>query len=311
MGRYYIGVDGGGSATTAFLGNEKGEFLAKRTTASTNYLAVGKEIAFDRLFHLLQALCQNHSISLSEIQCAVFGFSGAGRAEDRLMLSNYLKNILPNAKIHVEHDATLALLSGHNQEYGGLIIAGTGSIAFGIDRSAQTHRVGGNGHLLDDFGSGYDIGRRVLTAVLMDMDGRGEKTLLRELIAPLGYRAASDIVAYVYRSDFSKKEIGDFAKIAFDAAQANDIIANKIIVHGVRSLANLGIALIEKCQDNAFPFLFHGGLFKHQPTYVASVFHSMQRVYPQIKKIEAKHDVGMGALIMAWKMDTIAYEVNK
>lgn len=309
MNHYYIGVDGGGTSTRGFLGDEHGNMVTQLEVESTNYLSVGKEIAFKRLSDLIQAICKKNYISPSNIKGAVFGLAGAGRENDKNLLFNYLTTILPKAKIQVEEDAMIALLAGHKQGYGGVLVAGTGSIAISINRNDNIYRIGGNGHLIDDFGSGYDIGRHVLTAVLMDMDGRGRKTLMRQLLNDQGYNTIADIVSYIYRPDFTKKDIGAFCTIAFDAYKQEDAVATEIINHGVENLANLGSTLVKICKEDNLSFIFHGGLFQHQLFYADKVLKAIQQVYPYITRKQTTHDAAMGALIMAWNMDGVLYEV--
>lgn len=57
-----------------------------------------------------------------------------------------------------------------------------GSILFGKDEKGVIHRVGGFGRLIGDEGSGYSIGRKALNAVSKSSDGRGEETLISELL---------------------------------------------------------------------------------------------------------------------------------
>ena len=57
-----------------------------------------------------------------------------------------------------------------------MVIAGTGSIAYGRNDRNQAARAGGWGYMLGDEGSGYWIGRAALRAVLRESDRRGPAT---------------------------------------------------------------------------------------------------------------------------------------
>ncbi|CAK7199976.1 hypothetical protein SEUCBS139899_002664 [Sporothrix eucalyptigena] len=67
---------------------------------------------------------------------------------------------------------------------GGLsVIAGTGSVAVALRKTASgsvepISRAGGWGHLLGDHGSAFDVGRRALQAVLVDMEVRADEAAL-------------------------------------------------------------------------------------------------------------------------------------
>ena len=78
----------------------------------------------------------------------------------------------------VVNDALVALEAGAPDEPGVVVIAGTGSIAYGRNERNQAARAGGWGYMLGDEGSGYWIGRAALRAVLREADRRGPATQL-------------------------------------------------------------------------------------------------------------------------------------
>ena len=57
--------------------------------------------------------------------------------------------------MRVVNDAAVALAAGASDRVGIVVLAGTGSIAYGADRAGRTARSGGYGFLLADEGSGY------------------------------------------------------------------------------------------------------------------------------------------------------------
>ena len=58
-----------------------------------------------------------------------------------------------------------------------IVIGGTGSIAYARDERGKMWRAGGWGTPFDDGGSGYDVGRKAVTAALQDFDRRGPHTI--------------------------------------------------------------------------------------------------------------------------------------
>jgi len=88
------------------------------------------------------------------------GPTGVWKASDRKRLAFSLKKF--SKAVRVVSDVELA----HEAAFGGgpgiLVIAGTGSIAFGRDGSGRTARAGGLGALLGDEGSAFWLGREAL-----------------------------------------------------------------------------------------------------------------------------------------------------
>ena len=61
--------------------------------------------------------------------------------------------------------------------------SGTGSISYCYNKKTnELNRVGGWGYVLGDEGSGYDIGRQALVAIMKSYDGRGKSTQLTEAL---------------------------------------------------------------------------------------------------------------------------------
>ena len=86
------------------------------------------------------------------------------------------------AQVIVVNDALVALVAGAGDAEGVVVVAGTGSIAYGRDASGRAARAGGWGYLLGDEGGGFWIGRAALMAVVRQFDGRGPVTLLTPMI---------------------------------------------------------------------------------------------------------------------------------
>ncbi|MCG6197790.1 N-acetylglucosamine kinase, partial [Anoxybacillus sp. LAT_38] len=74
-----------------------------------------------------------------EVECAVFGLAGLDTEHDRQVITGMVRDVLEMLRIRVRHlivenDGFAALLGATNGEPGILVIAGTGSIAFGVNR---------------------------------------------------------------------------------------------------------------------------------------------------------------------------------
>ena len=70
--------------------------------------------------------------------------------------------MLPAAQIALSSDVEIALVGALGQRLGIVVLAGTGSAAYGVNRAGDALLVGGWGYLLGDEGSGYWIGAEAL-----------------------------------------------------------------------------------------------------------------------------------------------------
>src|SRR5665213_3785213 len=106
------------------------------------------------------------------------GVAGAGREAEQMALQDALSRREIADEVVVETDARIALADAFGDRSGVLLIAGTGSIAFGRSPSGVLGRCGGWGVAFVDEGSGAWIGRRALSVVAAAHDGREPETTL-------------------------------------------------------------------------------------------------------------------------------------
>src|SRR4029453_18751567 len=127
------------------------------------------------------------------------GIAGVDRPADEQVIRGSLRRLGYRENARVVNDAAIALVAGAEERVGIVILAGTGSIAYGADRAGNTARSGGYGFLLADEGSGYWLGHQALRATVRSADGRGPHSLLADLVfESLGVRSVAEMVPVVY-----------------------------------------------------------------------------------------------------------------
>lgn len=141
-------------------------------------------------------------------------------------------------------DGELTLAGDHDialrGAVGAIVNAGTGSICCGRNARGESARACGGGHLIDDEGSGYAIGRDILSAVLRALDGRAVPTLLSEAVArELGSATRERLVGYVYHESKGKADIARFASLLEAACDAGDAAALAIAQRAANELSEL------------------------------------------------------------------------
>ena len=125
-------------------------------------------------------------------------------------------------------------------------------------KKESIHRVGGFGRLIGDEGSGYSIGRKALNAVSKASDGRGEETLISELLdAKMNSGSSASIINKVYNE---KLDVASVAKIVIEAAEEGDPIAEDILDEEADELVLHIKSLIYKIQTDNLNVAFSGSL---------------------------------------------------
>ncbi len=171
------------------------------------------------------------------------GLAGAGRDRERDAVQAALSRRALATAVRVVTDAEAAFFDAFGDGPGLLLIAGTGSVAWGRSEDGREARVGGWGGLLGDEGSGYDIGLRALRSVARAVDGRGGKTELQErLLAQLQVGEPQALIAWA--AGAGKTEIAALAPIVCELAAAGDSAAVAIVETAVASLQSHVAALL-------------------------------------------------------------------
>ena len=239
--KYYIGIDGGGTKTHAVIANTGGEILAEHFAGPTNFQIIGEERSTEIILELIESCRESVECLSSEVASVVLGITGAGRIAEQRNISLALKTYARQKKIKwkrliVESDARIALEGAFKGEPGIILIAGTGSIAFGKDAKGKVHRVGGWGRILGDEGSGYFLGRLGLSAVAHHLDERGKKTKLTSMIArKFKLSSQAEIINAVYKKEF---DVASIAPLVLKAAAQKDEISRMIVEHAAFELAD-------------------------------------------------------------------------
>src|SRR5678816_1177268 len=176
---HVLGIDAGGTKTVCLLANDRGEVLAQTRASGANLQVMG-EFGVEKILHrVMDETLGDRDIKLEAI-CR--GIAGVDRPRDAQTIKDVMRRIGQKTRTVVVNDALVALVAGAGEQAGVVVVAGTGSIAYGHDAEGRAARAGGWGYLLGDEGGGFWIGRAALAAVVRQHDGRGPTTRLTELV---------------------------------------------------------------------------------------------------------------------------------
>ncbi|MCI0514581.1 hypothetical protein L0128_15310 [candidate division KSB1 bacterium] len=302
MERYVIGVDGGGTETLGVLANTNGTILAQAKVGATNYQVIGGpklKVELESLFQKLGIDTKNPTKKVSQIY---LGLAGAGRESDRKEISALFSGVPYAERLTVESDAMIALAGAFSGEEGIIIIAGTGAICFGRNKTGPIVRSGGWGYLLGDEGSGFFIGQQAIMAALKDLDGRGEKTALREAIEKRFQLAQIDlIIPKIYKQEIDRTEIARLAPLIFELANQNDLAAAEIIRRTGNEQGKLAKAVAEKLGllNKKIQVALIGGIFNQREILENEIAKELYELSWDVEILEPENPPAIGAVILA------------
>jgi N-acetylmuramic acid 6-phosphate etherase len=296
-----LGVDGGGTKTTALLADGDGRILGRGAAGSSNLHAAGESEALAALEAAIAAAYADAQRAPVPPDAACLGLAGAARAADQDRLRRWAAGALPSARVTLVTDADLVLAAGTPEGWGIAVISGTGSIAVGRGHDGRMARAGGWGWALGDEGSGYAIGLAALRAVARAADGRGPRTRLTEIVGAHWSLAGPDaLIDAVYRSPYPRAAIAALAGLVEAAAEAGDEPALTIVRESGRELALAAISVVRALAlDSPAPCALAGGVLVDgqwvRRAFVTAAAEASLRLEP----IQIVAEPALGAVLLA------------
>jgi len=237
----FIGLDGGGTSCRARIEDHNGRYLGSGVAgAATTRLGVESSLAAMTKASLAAAQDAGLGPDALASMHAGAGLAGFGRQgiQEQLGAARH-----PFRSLVFASDAWIACLGAHDGQDGGIVIAGTGSIAFAIVNGRE-HRIGGYGFPISDEGSGAEIGLHAIRLSLRAHDGRIAHTSLSHDLMSRFSNDPLAVIAWAERA--SATEFASFAPRVLEHAENGDALAIRIVTNAagqigamVSSLAGL------------------------------------------------------------------------
>lgn len=329
-GGVILGLDGGTTSTvcvciSASLPYQSSSayqipILSRAIAGCTNHNSVGETAARGTLESVMAEALSKAGSSRSDVLAVCLSVSGVNHPSDQQRVLEWLRDVFPShVKLFVENDSVAALASGTmGTLHGCVLIAGTGSIAYGFAEDGREARAAGAGPVLGDWGSGYGIAAQALTAVIRAHDGRGpQTTLTSNILNMLGLSSADELIGWTY-ADPSWARIAALVPVVVSSAEDGDEIASKILHEAVQELADSVKAVVQRlglCGKDgkaSFPLVLVGGVLKANKSWDVGkeVVDCISKVYPGVHPIHPEVEPAVGAAMVAWSRYTKASQCD-
>jgi N-acetylglucosamine kinase len=300
VSRWFLGVDGGQSSTSALIGDEAGHVVGVGYAGPCNHVSSVESQARFRgaIGGAVGAALQAAGLTEATFASACLGLSGGPADKEALV-----RELVTAEQYRFTNDAVIALLGATGGAPGVIAIAGTGSIAYGRNSAGQTARAGGWGYVFGDEGGAFDLVRQAVRAALRHEEGWGHPTALREaLLEATGAHDVNDLLHRFYTPEYPRSRVASYATLVDEAARNGDTAARDILHAAAQALATFVAAVRRQ--------LFHRGEPAHI-SYIGGVFRSeiLRERFTMLAQLESDCPVhapalgpAAGALMEAYRM---------
>jgi N-acetylglucosamine kinase-like BadF-type ATPase len=240
-----LGVDGGGSKTALAVATSEGELISSLRGPGSNSHAIGAEAVAD----VIGAMLAEAGAPLPVDQ-AVFYLCGADVPADIAALDAAIRGRGWSRKLTVENDTFAVLRAGTDAPDAVAVICGTGINVLGRGADGRIVRYPSLGWETGDWGGAEMLGREVLRLAARGEDGRGNQTVLSEIVrSHFGAAKVEDVGADVHYKRLAMSRLAELAPAVIDAADDGDavawslvdLLATEIVLMTLRTLNDLGV----------------------------------------------------------------------
>lgn len=300
--KLFAGIDGGQSSTIAVVGDEKGAILGRGVAGPCD--EIGQAADSVRFAQALEGAISGALAAASLPLDSSFAAIVAG-------ISGYEGSIVGVApRLNAEricylHDARIAHAGAFGGGVGIVVIAGTGSVAFGRNGHGDEATVGGWGFLFGDEGSAFAVARAGLSSAMRAEDGGIQDAIEQRALAFFERKDLREIARAFYLNAIDRTCIAGFATEIFALASSGERCAQALLEDAAGALAELAESCARrlKCDAEPIEIALIGGTFVSR-AYKERVEQALAKILPRARVVPVRKEPAAGALELAYKEAT-------
>lgn len=298
--KFVAGFDGGGTKTIVSVLTVDGEKKSSASFGAMNLNGTKSEEVEQTIKESFQWLSITFG-GFDNFAAVCIGSAGISNPKAVILLQRAVRASGYKGKLLLLGDHEIAFSGALSGRDGAVLIAGTGSICVG--RVGERYaRAGGYGHLIDDEGSGYAIGRDILSSVVRSFDARGVCTSLTEAVCrQLKVGEVSSLIQFVYDKNTTKKEIAALAVLLNEALEKRDKEAIKIANKASKGLFELVSGVVNSLNITKGDIAFMGSILKYYQYISYDLTKRLKISFPKLRVIQPEQDAAYGAALYALK----------
>ena len=297
-----LAIDGGGTKTDILLYEVNQQKGVQTTGDGTNPNIYGME-GIKTLSFLLTSLSNQIDSNLSNIDECIIGMAGISHPKYRNELVDRMTLTVPNTELKLVSDAELAhrCLWGNNP--GITLIVGTGSIILGCDTQGQLHRSGGLGYQVGDEGSGYWLGKTLLTELVVAERSTAEDVveLIRKVLEHSSQSTFEGALNVLSSEKNPVSGVANLAPMILSSAEEGNVLAFNIVMRGAEALEKLIEKISEKLdlKDGEIKIGVSGSVITRSDYYRTLIQNQLRFQFDSVEWFQSDFPPVYGALVLS------------
>lgn len=283
MSGYYIGMDVGGTHLRLLLEHATGGAARLYDGQGCSLNVAGYEQTYAAYAKVLHPALEQNGVRPQDCIGFCAGAAGVDTPASKRQYYELMERLgFPSQRVLLYNDCELLLhLSPHGPRV--VCVAGTGSIAVGMDEEGGVKRCGGWGHLLSDEGSGSWLAKRAMAEVIRQMDGGVHcSELTRRFCEHSGLRSQHEISRYYCDHIRQKADLAQYARIVDEAATAGDLMAKELLLDAAAELETLVSVVADQVRgEEPFPIMLWGSVLTNSESVRMELMRRLRRRYSQ------------------------------
>jgi len=302
--KYFLGIDGGGTKTTAIVSDQNGNIIGKVIGKTINFNAVGGSIARQNFKEIIEKIEKLYHIQYFDT--AFIGMSAIYKKAEEEEVRIFTKDILDAGTIYMDSDLYIALEGLMTDGPCMVIVSGTGSMGIIRDKDEKISIIGGWGYILGDQGSAYYIAIEGIKRAILASEGISDDTALIQRIRDF-YQLENirGLIDVFYNPIIPRDRIAAFATEVYECALNQDNVALEIINDAAEALAHHAFALMDKIKEYNITIGVYGGVFESNELLYKAFKNIVRDKYNDaiVKFLEVPPE--LGAIIICFKKNNI------
>lgn len=301
---YVLGIDSGGTKYLVRACTLEGNELSVFTGPPAGHYRFSREEALRQIGENLDQCLLAFGGKREDCRALVCGTTGIDTPEDQTLVQEMYESLAGfRCPVLCLNDAVVAQYAVAGS-VGAVVIAGTGSIAFGTNQKGETARCGGFPPcIFGDDGSGTWITRKALYHLSLWLDGRVPasplSTLLSQRLLVNTPHALIKICIAIEKECWENPGVSAWVD---EAAAKGDRYANEILLEAAQHTFSLGAYVAERlCLDRQERFIVGvwGSAIVKSPVHLARFKALFLERFPGVEVRVADEDAAMGACRLA------------